>query len=663
MPDLTHTSIADPVAFEERLRAVPLAPGVYLWKDAQGKILYVGKSKRLRDRMRSYFTHTDNGKTARLVAQIADFQVIVTSTELEALLLEMNLIKQHRPRFNVLLKDDKSYPYIKVTLNEPWPRIFATRNPRWEEGARYFGPYSSAGAVYRTLDQLNRLFAFRPPSRCPDDKFNRHRRLGKPCLYYDIKRCLGPCVPGLVNQDEYRATIELVCRFLEGKSDLVAKTLRRQMEEAAERLDFERAARLRDSIRDIELISQRQQVLRHDDADQDVIGLAREEGMAVVQVLCIRAGKLISAELFPLQNAEGERGEELLASFLTQFYDAAAELPATILLPMPLDDPAIIEQWLAQKAGRKIALHVPQRGEKRRLIELAEQNARQKLDELRLQWLNSEQRAIAGLTEVRDLLGLSALPTRIECFDVSNTQGSHSVGAMVVFEHGEPKKSRYRKFKIKTVEGANDVASIQEVLRRRFQRAALVIGEEEHLANERAVNGQTDAEDQEEMEKADTPGSHADLERQETWAELPDLILIDGGIGQVNGALQVLRELRFDHIPIAGVVKGPNRDRFDLLLPGASDLIVLERDSAALRLIRRIDEEADRFAKDYHRKLRSKSATASRLEEIPGIGPKRRQLLLKRFGSLEGIRNATVDELAAVPGMTRKAAEELKSLL
>lgn len=663
MPDLTHTSIADPVAFEERLRAVPLAPGVYLWKDAQGKILYVGKSKRLRDRMRSYFTHTDNGKTARLVAQIADFQVIVTSTELEALLLEMNLIKQHRPRFNVLLKDDKSYPYIKVTLNEPWPRIFATRNPRWEEGARYFGPYSSAGAVYRTLDQLNRLFAFRPPSRCPDDKFNRHRRLGKPCLYYDIKRCLGPCVPGLVNQDEYRATIELVCRFLEGKSDLVAKTLRRQMEEAAERLDFERAARLRDSIRDIELISQRQQVLRHDDADQDVIGLAREEGMAVVQVLCIRAGKLISAELFPLQNAEGERGEELLASFLTQFYDAAAELPATILLPMPLDDPAIIEQWLAQKAGRKIALHVPQRGEKRRLIELAEQNARQKLDELRLQWLNSEQRAIAGLTEVRDLLGLSALPTRIECFDVSNTQGSHSVGAMVVFEHGEPKKSRYRKFKIKTVEGANNVASIQEVLRRRFQRAALVIGEEEHLANERAVNGQTDAEDQEEMEKADTPGSHADLERQETWAELPDLILIDGGIGQVNGALQVLRELRFDHIPIAGVVKGPNRDRFDLLLPGASDLIVLERDSAALRLIRRIDEEADRFAKDYHRKLRSKSATASRLEEIPGIGPKRRQLLLKRFGSLEGIRNATVDELAAVPGMTRKAAEELKSLL
>ncbi len=667
MPDLTHTDIADPVAFEERLRAVPLAPGVYLWKNAQGKIIYIGKSKRLRDRMRSYFNHTGDfyGKTARLVAQIADFQVIVTSTELEALLLEMTLIKQHRPRFNVMLKDDKSYPYIKVTLHEPWPRIFATRNPRWEEGARYFGPYSSAGAVYRTLDQLNRLFAFRPPSRCPDDKFNRHRRLGKPCLYYDIKRCLGPCVPGLVNQEEYRATIESVCRFLEGKSDLVVKTLRRQMEEAAQRLDFERAARLRDSIRDIDLISQRQQVLRHDDADQDVIGLAREEGMAVVQVLRIRAGKLISAESFPLQNAEGERSEDLLASFLTQFYDAAAELPATLLLPMPLDDPTIIEQWLAQKAGRKIVLHVPQRGERRRLVELAEQNARQKLDELRLQWLNSEQRAVAGLTEVRDLLGLSALPARIECFDVSNTQGSHSVGAMVVFEHGEPKKSRYRKFRIKTVEGANDVASIQEVLRRRFRRAAAAMGEETSLDAQQSITLPFDQDNSDDkgVEQTGAPDSRADLEQQETWAELPDLILIDGGIGQVNGALQVLRELRFDHIPVVGVVKGPNRDRFDLLMPGASDLIVLARDSAALRLIRQIDEEADRFARDYHRKLRSKSATASRLEEIPGIGPKRRQLLLKRFGSLDGIRNATIDELAAVPGMTRKAAEELKSLL
>lgn len=676
MPDLSHTSIADPAAFEERLRAVPLAPGVYLWKNAQGKILYVGKSRRLRDRMRSYFNGADDpaGKTARLAAQIADFQIIVTSTELEALLLEMTLIKQHRPRFNVLLKDDKSYPYIKVTLQEPWPRIFATRNPRWEEGARYFGPYSSAGAVYRTLDQLNRLFAFRPPSRCPDEKFNRHRKLGKPCLYYDIKRCLGPCVPGLVDREEYRTTIEAVCRFLEGKSDLVLKTLRRQMDAAAEHLDFERAAKLRDSIRDVDLISQRQQVLRQDAADQDVIGLAREDGMAVAQLLCVRAGKLVSAESFPLQNTEGESNAALLASFLTQFYDAAAEVPPSLLLAAPLEAPAVIEQWLAQKAGRKVALHVPQRGEKRRLVELAEQNARQKLEELRLQWLNSEQRAVASLTEVRDLLGLSALPARIECFDVSNTQGTNSVGAMVVFERGEPKKSRYRKFRIKTVQGANDVASIQEVLRRRFQRAAAAIGEEEqNVAGDArgATNGRknapagvrADVEETDATDAATVQQAGAELEQQQTWAELPDLILIDGGVGQLNGALAVLRELRFDHIPTVGVVKGPDRDRFDLLLPGVGELLTLKRDSAALRLIQVIDEEADRFAKDYHRKLRSKSATSSRLEEIPGIGPKRRQLLLKRFGSLEGIRQATLDELAAVPGMTRKAAEELKSML
>lgn len=665
MPDLTNTAIVDQAAFEERLRTVPLAPGVYFWKNAQGKILYVGKSKRLRDRMRSYFNggNDPSSKTARLAAQIADFQIIVTSTELEALLLEMTLIKQHRPRFNVMLKDDKSYPYIKVTLQEAWPRIFATRNPRWEEGARYFGPYSSAGAVYRTLDQLNRLFAFRPPSRCPDEKFTRHRKLGKPCLYYDIKRCLGPCVPGLVALEEYRATIEAVCRFLEGKSDLVLKTLRRQMDAAADDLDFERAAKLRDSIRDVDLISQRQQVMRQDDADQDVIGMARENGMAVAQLLCIRGGKLISAESFPLQNTEGETDEALLASFITQFYDTAAEIPPALLLATVVDEPGVIEQWLVRKAGRKVTLHRPRRGEKRHLVELAAQNARQRLDELRLQWLNSEQRAVAGLSEVRDLLGLNALPVRIECFDISNTQGSNSVGAMVVFERGEPKKSRYRKFKIRTVKGANDVASIQEVIRRRFQRAARAIGEEDNreLKNAAQLNG--DLEDGETTDANAAPNTAADLEQQETWAELPDLILIDGGIGQLNGALEVLRELRFEHIPTVGVVKGQNRDRFDLLLPGAADLLVLKRDSAALRLVQTIDEETDRFAKDYHRKLRSKSATSSRLEEVPGIGPKRRQLLMKRFGSLDGIRNATVDELAAVPGMTRKAAEELKALL
>jgi excinuclease ABC subunit C len=676
MPDLTNTAIANPEMFEERLKNVPHAPGVYIWKDAFGKILYVGKSKVLRDRMRSYFGAPRglSSKTRRMVAQIADFEIILTSSELEALLLEMNLIKQHRPKYNILLKDDKSYPFIKVTLQESWPRILTTRKVI-EDGARYFGPYSSAGAVRRIMKDLNRLFAFRPPFDCKDDKFNRHRKLGKPCMYYDIHRCLGPCVPGLISREEYRATIEAVCRFLEGKTDQVVRDLRRNMGRASENMEFERAAYLRDQIRDIEKISERQQVLRTVDTDQDVIAFARENGSAVVQVFYIRGGKLIGSEPFALQNTEDEDDQHMLTSFLTQFYDSAAQVPPNILLADYVEEPLIIEQWLGQKRGHKVEIQVPRRGEKRKLIELAAQNARQKLEDIRLQWLNSEQRAVAGLTEVRDLLGLPGLPVRIECYDISNTQGTNSVGAMVVFEHGEPKKSRYRKFKIRTVEGANDVASIQEVLRRRFKRAAEAVGEE--LApgvQDPRFNPDGALRTEAQAARAESDDGVADSETirssalspqssDETWAEMPDLILIDGGIGQLNGALEVLRDLRFEHIPTVGVVKGVNRDRFDLLMPNASELIVLKRDSAALRLIQSIDEETDRFAKQYHRSLRTKSALTSTLEEIPGIGPKRRRALLNAFGSLDGIRAATVEQLASVPGMTKKSAEELKGLL
>jgi excinuclease ABC subunit C len=680
MPDLTYTAIADAAAFEERLKNVPLVPGVYLWKDAAGKILYVGKSKALRDRMRSYFGAPRglSSKTRRLVGQIADFEIIVTTSELEALLLEMNLIKQYRPKYNILLKDDKSYPYIKITLQESWPRVLTTRKVL-EDGARYFGPYASAGAVRRLLKQLNQLFAFRPPFDCGDDKFNRHRKLGKPCMYYDIHRCLGPCVPALIAQADYHVAIEAVCRFLEGKTEQIIRDLRRKMAQAAEAMQFERAAYIRDQIRDIEQVMERQQVLRTVNTDQDVIAFAREDGSAVVQVFYIRGGKLIGSEPFALQNTEDEADQHLLTSFLTQFYDTAAQVPPHLLLADYVEEPVIIEEWLSKKGGHKVEIQVPRRGEKRKLVELAAQNARQKLDELRLQWLNSEQRAVAGLAEVRDLLGLAGLPARIECFDISNTQGSNSVGAMVVFEHGEPKKSRYRKFKIKTVVGANDVASIQEVLRRRFKRAAEATGEV--LSSEFSVMSSTspppnaDADNPEQYAIDEALAAQYDIEtiqnstlktqnsEDDTWAELPDLILIDGGAGQLNGALEVLRELRFDHLPIAGVVKGPDRDRFDLLLPGAQELIVLKRTSAALRLIQTIDEEADRFAKHYHRGLRTKSAVKSLLDEIPGIGPKRKRALLKAFGSLDGIRAASVEQLAAIEGMTRKSAEELKGLL
>jgi excinuclease ABC subunit C len=649
----------------ERLKSVPQAPGVYLWKDAEGTILYVGKSKSLRDRMRSYWGSPKglNGKTRRLVSHIADFDIIVTSSELEALLLEMNLIKEHRPRYNVLLKDDKTYPFIKITLQETWPRVFSTRK-QLKDGARYFGPYASAGSVRRSLELLNKLFAFRPPFDCKDDRFNRHQKIGKPCLYYDIKRCLGPCVPGVVSAEEYRAAIDGVILFLDGKSDQVLRGLKRKMEAAAEELEFERAAYIRDQISAIEKVSQRQQVLRTVATDQDVIAFARENGSAVVQVFFIRGGKLIGAEPYTLQGTEDADDQELLASFMTQFYDQAAEVPPNILLAEQIEEPLIIEQWLRTKrGGEKVEIQVPRRGEKRDLVDLAAKNASQKLGELRSQWLNSEQRSIAGLAELRDVLGLAETPMRIECYDVSNTQGTNSVGSMVVFEQGKAKKNAYRRFKIKTVEGANDVASIQEVLRRRFKRADAALGAAQAPMNDDPSElPPTVSDDAVDLPEDEPPGERG-AEDVKGWGQMPDLVLIDGGKGQLNGALAVLRELGYDSIPVAGVVKGPNRDRFDLLLPDADALIVLERTSPALALVQTIDEEADRFAKHYHKKLRAKGALRSTLDDIPGIGPRRRSALLKAFGSLDGIRNASVDEIAAVKGMNRKSAEELKAML
>lgn len=668
MPDLSATAILDPQAFEERLRIVPQSPGVYLWKDGNGGILYVGKSKSLRDRMRSYFGSARglNSKTRRLVSQIADFDTIIVNSELEALLLEMTLIKEHRPKYNVLLKDDKSYPFIRVTLQEPWPRISVTRK-MIQDGSRYFGPYASAGAVRRMLRELNRLFAFRPPFDCGEEKFMRHRRHGRPCMYYDIKRCLGPCVPDLVSREDYRATIEATCRFLDGKTDQIVRDLGKRMQQAAENLEFERAAFIRDQIKEIEKFNERQTVLRTVDTDQDVIALAREDGSAVVQVFYIRGGKLIGAEPFVLQNTEDEEDSAVLSSFLTQFYDSAATVPPNVLLADYIEEPVIIEKWLSKKGGHHVEIQVPRRGEKRVLVEMAQQNARQKLEEMRLQWLNTEQRAVASLSEIRDLLGLASMPGRIECYDISNTQGTNSVGAMVVFEQGVPKKSNYRKFRIKGVEGANDVASIQEVLRRRFTRAARAMGEDLQTDEQ---HSQDDELDQPESASSDDQPIGTEPAQQtertaaeESWAALPDLLLIDGGVGQLNGAMSVLRELGFAHIPTVGVVKGVGRDRFDLLLPGARELIVLARDSAALRLIQTIDEETDRFAKQYHRSLRTKSAVRSTLEDIPGIGPRRRAALLKKFGSLDGIRAASVEEIAAVDGMTRRSAETLKAQL
>ncbi len=666
MPDLSYTAIVDQPAFKERLKRIPESPGVYLWKDAQGKLLYVGKSKKLRDRMRSYFGAPRglSDKTRRLVSRIADFDIIVTQSELEALLLEMNLIKQHRPQYNILLKDDKSYPYIKVTVQDEWPRVAYVRKVD-KDGARYFGPYASPGSVYKALDTLNKLFAFRPTFNCSESWFKEHQRKGRPCTYHQMHRCLGPCVPGLVSQAEYRAVIEQVCNFLDGKTEVILRGIRAQMEAASEDLNFERAAYLRDRIVAIQKITERQQVLRTVDADQDVIAFAREDGSAVVQVLFVRGGKLINAETFPLQGTEGESDTALLTSFITQFYDSAPNIPPNLLLADHVDEPMIIAAWLKQKAGQHVELAVPRRGEKKQLVELASNNARTKLEELRQQWLNSEQRAVAGLAELRDLLELPDMPQRIECYDISNTQGQNSVASMVVFERGEPKPSAYRRFKIKTVAGANDVASIGEVITRRFKRAAEALSTEEPDD----VGAGLASPDLDQADNVGARQASPDLppdKRQasiEKWADLPDLLLIDGGRGQLNAAVVVLKSLGFEQIPVVGVAKGPDRNRFDLVRPDQPQVIVLDRTSKAINLVQRIDEEAHRFAITYHRKLRGKALLASPLEEIAGIGPKRKKALLKAFGGMDALRKASVEELAAVPGMTRKAAEELKTML
>lgn len=639
MPDLSYTSIADKEAFEERLRALPTSPGVYIFKDAGSKIIYVGKSKSLRDRVRSYFGSPRglSSKTRRLVQQIADMEIRLTDTELEALLLEMNLIKRHRPKYNILLKDDKTYPYIKIT-NEEWPRVLKVRKVL-DDGARYYGPFASAGSIDRTIELLNKIFAFR---LCADDYLMQRRRMGRPCLYYDIKRCLGPCVPGLTNNEEYMAAIQQVRRFLDGRSEQILSDLRQKMEQAAENLEFERAAYYRDQIRDVERVLERQKVITTAATDQDVIALAREDERAVVQVFYIRGGKLIGSEPFPLEGGTDEDQQTILASFLTQFYDSAASIPPSILLAEHPEEAQIIEQWLEKKGGHKVTIQVPRRGQKRELVDLAARNAAQALEDLRLQWLNSEQRATAGLQELRELLELPRLPMRVECYDISNIQGTHATGSMVVFEAGEPKKAHYRRFKIRDVEGQNDVASLQEVVRRRFLRA-----------------------DPEQTQPADEQPSAKPAQPDESWITLPDLILVDGGIGQANAVRAVLDELGYQEIPVAGLVKGDTKGHLPsaIVMPGWSASLALPVGSQALHLVQRIDEEAHRFAITYHRKLRSKGMTTSILDEIPGIGPRRRRELMRRFGSLDAIRSASIDELAAVPGMTRRAAEELKAAL
>jgi len=597
---------------------------VYLMKDERGDIIYVGKASNLRNRVRSYFhaSAEQSPRTRRLVKAIHSLEFIITDSEVEALILENTLIKRHQPRYNVRLKDDKRYPYVKISWQEPFPRVFATRR-MIQDGARYFGPYTSVQAIHQTLDLLRRLFPYRTCTRQITGKDPR------PCLYYYIGRCAGPCI-GAVSQEEYRAIIQQVCLFLEGKTEPIVADLTTRMQAAVEQLDFERAAVLRDQLQAIAQVTERQKVALSTGGDQDVIALARADGDSCAQIFFIRRGRLIGREYFLLEGSGEEDDREVITSFVKQFYDKAAYVPSEILLPHEVEEAAIIERWLRDKRGTKVVLKVPRRGTKRELVEMAMENAMETLAHLRAQWLMEEGRSVEALSQLQEALGLLKPPTRIEGYDISTTQGALTTGSMVVFVRGVPRKSDYRRFRIRSVEGVDDYKALQEVLERRFKRMAI----QEELARQ--------------------PGG-----RKVAWSILPDLLLIDGGKGQLKAAQEVLARYGLDHLPVVALAKREE----ELFMPGHTEPIILERGSPALSLVQRVRDEAHRFAISYHRQLRRKRGLASTLEEIPDIGPRRRKALLKAFGSIEAIRQASIEELTEVPGMTQRAAEHLKANL
>ena len=576
---------------------LPDKPGVYLMRDQIGKIIYVGKAVNLKNRVRSYFQQRGlSPKTEALVARIVSFETIVTATEMEALILECNLIKKHRPRYNISLRDDKTYPFIKVTLNEAYPRVYATRRLE-KDGAKYYGPYASAGAMHETIALLKKLFPLRS-CRSMDAK--------RPCLEYHINRCMAPCA-GLVDQDTYLAMVKTVCLFLEGRSSDVEKDLKRRMLAASDALKFELAGRLRDQLTAVRQVMEKQNIVTGA-GDQDVLGLARLGAQACVQVFFIRSGKMVGRERFMLSGGETDADSEVLAAFVKQYYNEATFIAREILTPVLLPETELLTAWLTERKGGAVHLVTPQRGSKRDLIELAAENAAEVLRQRCERDAAKLGKRTAALEELQERLVMDRLPLRIECFDISHIQGAETVASMVVFTDGEPDKAEYRRFKLKTVEGSpDDFASMQEVTLRRYREAA---------------------------------------------EPLPDLIVIDGGKGQLSSALEVIRGVGLSEIPVIGLAK-----EFEhIFRENISEPLVLPRHSEALRLMQQIRDEAHRFAVTYHRKLRAKRNLVSVLDHIKGIGAKRRQALWKHFGALEKMRAASVEELTAASGMNRTAA-------
>jgi excinuclease ABC subunit C len=622
--------LIEPEALKRRLAALPTSSGVYIYKNPGGEILYIGKAINLRNRVRTYFHK--NGQTTKIkqmISQVADWELILTGSELEALVLECNLIKKHKPKYNVRLRDDKHYPYIKVTVNEEWPRVFITRRIA-RDGAKYFGPFTDSRSVWRTLDLLNKLFPYRT---C---HITITGTLPRPCLQFHIHRCLGPCV-GAADPAEYRSVIEQVCLFLEGKHEQIVGELRRRMETAAENLQFERAAHLRDQIRSVEKVTERQRVIDAAMKDQDVIAFARANGDACVEVFFVRGGKLIGREHFLLEGTKDEDAEEIMTSFVTQFYDSAAFVPPEILLQNEVAEAEVIESWLRDKrGGHKVAINVPRRGKSKQLVDLVATNAGEVLTQMRAKWLADERKTSAALVELADHLDLEEPPARIECYDISTIQGTSTVGSMVVFENGQPANGQYRRFQIKTVEGTDDFASLQEMLRRRFARAG-----------HRGEGGPP-------TETEVAPG-----DATKGWTRMPDLIIIDGGKGQLNAGLEVLQKLGLERLATVSLAK----QNEEIFTPFSSLPVMLPRDSQALYLVQRIRDEAHRFAITYHRKVRGRKSVRSVLDDLPGVGPKRKAALLKRFGSVKGIKEASLEDLVATPGIDRATASSVKDRL
>ena len=604
---------------EPKLASLPEKPGVYLMRDVQGRVIYVGKALVLRHRVRSYFGETAlrDAKTARLVADIADLEWIVTENELEALILEAQLIKRHHPRYNIRLKDDKRYPYIKITMEEEFPRVVLVRQMQ-ADGGRYFGPFTSSQAVQQSLELVRRLFPYRT---CNREITGQDRR---PCLYYHIERCSGPCI-GAIGREAYRKTMERIALFLEGRQEEVVAGLRQEMATAAESLAYERAAKLRDEIAAITQIIERQRIVSSHLKDHDFVAFARANGDACVQVFFVRNGRLIGRDYFVLGGTTDASDDEIVRSFLVQFYEQSATIPPEVVVPSDLDNLGVMEEWLRQRRGSRVAIRVPKRGDRREVLELAQENAVETLRNLRAEWDADRSKHVEALGELQEALALPQPLGRIECYDISHTHGMGATGSMVVFVQGAPSKSDYRRFRIKDAKGGDDYAAMAEVLTRRFARA-------------RAA------------EQADAPGA-----RGSRWALMPDLVIVDGGKGQLHAGVAAMAEAGVDHVPVAALAKREE----ELFLPGADEPCILAPGSPALHLVQRIRDEAHRVAVSYHRSIRSKESTRSALEDVPGIGPKRRQALLKAFGSIEGIRRASVDELAAVPGMTRPVAERL----